>query len=241
MLDENDTRDLIAYAPRQIGAETVQTVLGRDLHRALGVNKDYSDWVKAQIKRGRLLEHRDYEVFPLEGENSQRGRPGIEYAFSFDAAKHIGMFSNTAKGVEIREYFLLCERRLQAAQTTTVANPLYQQIIAVVHALDAHEQRLNAVEAKAEAAANTAAIALDAQQWLTIRQYVYKYRLDRQLPPRLASQYGRYLVRYCQGKGTPVYEKVSPTFGHENEYPENVIHQTLPRWLARHGAQLETI
>ena len=88
-------------------------------------------------------------------------------------------------------------------------------------------------EAKAEAAANTAAVALDAQQWITIRQYVYKYGLDRQLPPVLASRYGRYLTRHCNAKGIPVYDKPSPVFGHENEYPENIIRTTLPRWFAQ--------
>lgn len=101
---------LIPVQARAMGAEKVQAVNARDLHAFLEVAKDFSDWIKVQIERARLVEHRDFEVFPFLGENPT-GRPRTEYALTLDAAKHIAMLSGTDKGFQAREYFLECERR----------------------------------------------------------------------------------------------------------------------------------
>lgn len=67
-------------------------VNARGLHGALGVGRDFSSWVKDQITRARLVEHRDFEVFPEMGEKSM-GRPAKEYAIALDAAKHVAMMA----------------------------------------------------------------------------------------------------------------------------------------------------
>lgn len=106
------TPALIAVSRRQVGEATVQAVNARDLHAFLGIGRDFTNWVKDQVERARLLEHRDFEVFAEKGENPG-GRPRIEYALTLDAAKHIAMMSGTEKGFEAREYFLECERLAQ--------------------------------------------------------------------------------------------------------------------------------
>lgn len=100
----------IQIQDRQVGDELVQTCNGREIHAELGVAKDYTSWVKAQLKRGRFIENRDYLNFTQKGENSSRGRPTSEYHFTLEAAKHIGMMSGTDRGHEVREYFMACER-----------------------------------------------------------------------------------------------------------------------------------
>lgn len=103
--------------PSSIGGEPVQTIDARDLHAFLEVSKDFSDWIKAQISRARLVENRDYvalRVFAQKGENLTGGRPRIEYALTLEAGKHIAMMSGTDKGFEVREYFIECERRAKA-------------------------------------------------------------------------------------------------------------------------------
>ena len=105
---------LIKIDTRQIAQQSVQTVNARELHASLEVSKDFSDWVKAQIARARLVENRDFVVVPQKGE--QKGRGGhnrVEYHLAIDAAKHIAMVSGTEKGFEVREYFIECERRAQ--------------------------------------------------------------------------------------------------------------------------------
>jgi phage anti-repressor protein len=114
----------ITTSPTKIGDEVVQTVKARDLHANLNIRKDFSDWVKAQIKRAGLTENEDYcyvngseepaanGVYPqkVEGATDLGGRPSVEYYFTIDAAKHIALMSNTPRGREVRKYFIAVEK-----------------------------------------------------------------------------------------------------------------------------------
>lgn len=106
--------NVIKIESANLNDEDVQTVNARDLHAGLEIGKDFSTWVKDQIDRARLVEHRDFEVFTQKGENPLGGRPMQEYYFTVDAAKHIAMMSNTDKGFEIREYFIAVEKDYKA-------------------------------------------------------------------------------------------------------------------------------
>lgn len=112
---------IIKIESRQIAEQSVQTVNARELHRFLGVGKDFSNWIKAQIKRADLVEGVDFMVLAQKGENPQGGRPLEEYHLTIDAGKNIAMLSGTAKGKEVRRYFIDCEARAKAA-VATVAN-----------------------------------------------------------------------------------------------------------------------
>lgn len=111
--------ELIPIRVGQIAGAQQQTVNARDLHSFLGVGKDFTTWIKAQIDRARLSDGRDFvEVFPQKGVNPLSGRPRAEYHLTIDAAKHVAMMSGTDKGFEVRDYFIECERR--AKETPTV-------------------------------------------------------------------------------------------------------------------------
>jgi phage anti-repressor protein/phage antirepressor YoqD-like protein len=112
---------LIQIATRQIAQQSVPTVNARELHTSLEVAKDFSDWVKAQVTRARLVENRDFVVLPQKGENPTGGRPIKEYHLTIDAAKHIAMVSGTDKGFEVREYFIACETRAKEMPTPMTA------------------------------------------------------------------------------------------------------------------------
>ena len=94
-----------------IGKETIQTINARNVYKWLEVGKDYSNWIKVQIDRARLVGNRDYVVFAQKGVNPSGGRPAIEYHLSLDAAKHIAMISGTEKGHQAREYFIEMEKK----------------------------------------------------------------------------------------------------------------------------------
>ena len=103
---------LIPITQRAIGEAQASAISGRDLHAFLEVEKDFSDWMKAQIARARLVQHRDYEVFAAPPERGAGNRGSrVEYALTMDAAKHIAMMAGTDKGFQVREYFIECERR----------------------------------------------------------------------------------------------------------------------------------
>lgn len=100
----------IQIRERQVGDELINTCDGREIHAELGVARDYTTWAKAQIKRARLAENRDY-LLTQEGEQLPSGTKWKSvYHFTLDAAKHISMMSGTDRGHEVREYFIACER-----------------------------------------------------------------------------------------------------------------------------------
>lgn len=106
---------LIPIVVRTVGPDSISTVNARDLHALLGVGKDFSNWIKDQIVRAKLVGNRDFIIVAEKGENSGRGRSSIEYYLTIEAAKHIAMMSGTDKGVEVRDYFIECERQAMKA------------------------------------------------------------------------------------------------------------------------------
>lgn len=89
-----------------------QAVNARHLYQWLGVKKDFSNWMKAQIARCDLVELVDYQAFAqkVECQNGVGYTMRTDYALSINAAKEISMMSQTEKGKEARRYFIECER-----------------------------------------------------------------------------------------------------------------------------------
>lgn len=101
-----------------------QAVSARELHIFLGSRKDFSSWIKDRIEKYGFVEYHDYEVFTKSGENSNGGRPLIEYALSLDCAKEIAMVEGNEKGKEARRYFIECEKKLRSIiPTIDFSNP----------------------------------------------------------------------------------------------------------------------
>ena len=88
-------------------------VSARDLHKGLGIGKDFTTWVKDMISYG-FEENIDYIVFTENGENPKGGRPKKQYIMKLDMAKEVCMIQRNNKGREFRKYFIDCEKRLKA-------------------------------------------------------------------------------------------------------------------------------
>lgn len=125
--------ELVKIERNQIAGKTVQTANARELHTFLAVKKDFSDWIKAQIKRAMLADGADYITVPQKGEGGKF--TAIEYHLTIEAGKHIAMLAGTAKGKEVREYFIECERRA----TTAPSSPA-QMLVAMAQQFLAYEQ-----------------------------------------------------------------------------------------------------
>ena len=67
--------ELIKVRQIEIDKTVVNSVNSRDLHKGLEVKKDYSNWIKDQVKSLDLEENFDYIVFAQKGENPKGGRP----------------------------------------------------------------------------------------------------------------------------------------------------------------------
>lgn len=159
--------------------QTVSVVNARDLHAALGSQKKFADWIKAQIERCGLIEGLEWapaevvpqkvnnpeepgEFFPQKGENQSGGRPAKEYILTIDAAKQVAMASNTPRGRDVRLYFIECERLLSEDQQ--------RQANEAADRLAAERAAAEAALAAAQASAKVEAAAKPAPQQITLTQ-----------------------------------------------------------------------
>lgn len=89
-----------------------QVVSARELHQALGITKRFSAWWKQNSPS--LIEYQDFEGVltgtPYNSKYPQAVQKLQDYALTIDAAKHLAMQSRTAKGQEVRAYFIQVEK-----------------------------------------------------------------------------------------------------------------------------------
>jgi phage anti-repressor protein len=120
---------MVDIIKHQIGEESVNSVSARELHSKLEVKKDFSDWIKAQIKRGMFEENIDFitiwhdpqkevvkssaEILQIFRNTQQAVRNGYQtdYILTLDTAKHIALMSGTVRGKEVRNYFIEVEKK----------------------------------------------------------------------------------------------------------------------------------
>jgi phage anti-repressor protein len=151
------------------------------------------------------------------------------------------MMSRTAKGKEVREYFLDLEERLQQKiNIPQVRDPAIQMLIDMAVRLD--EARTIAIEAKelAQIAERKSDLALANQRWLTLREYRHLNSLHQQLPDSACKAYGTFLTGYCMEHNIPVRDQgiADRQWGKEHAYHTEVIAFTLPGWLNRRNGQV---
>ncbi|OTG70556.1 phage antirepressor Ant [Acinetobacter sp. ANC 4218] len=100
----------VQFSNITLGDEQQLGVNARDVHAALEVKTDFTDWIKRRIKQCKFEENFDYVVILKKEENLKGGRPTTEYIISLDMAKHLGMMEKNEKGHEIRKYFIEQEK-----------------------------------------------------------------------------------------------------------------------------------
>ena len=119
-----------------------QAVSARDLHEYLGVNRDFSTWIKDRISKYRFEENIDFSTFTKFGEREGTNLKSrsIEYVISLNMAKEISMIENTEKGRQIRKYFIKCEENLiEAVKQNMVPKQFYLE---AVHELEEQNEQL---------------------------------------------------------------------------------------------------
>ncbi|GAN36447.1 antA/AntB antirepressor family protein [Lacticaseibacillus paracasei] len=126
-------------------------VSGRELHKFLGVNDNYTDWFKRMTDYG-FTENVDFAGLSEKSDKPTGGRPRIDHVMTLDMAKEVAMIQRTDRGKQARQYFLEVERRYKQGQIDTSGLSLQAQAaLAAAQAIAAQEQRLNKVSSKVDA------------------------------------------------------------------------------------------
>ncbi len=86
----------------------LNSVNARNLHSALGSKRKFTDWIEFYLKD--FEKDKDYSSHTSV--NSVNGQQSVEYVFNFHTAKHIAMRVSTRKGIEVRDYFIECEKQV---------------------------------------------------------------------------------------------------------------------------------
>lgn len=222
----------ISISARQIGDEPVPTCNGRDLYAELKIAKDYTAWVKTQIKRAQLVENRDY-VLTQKGEQLPSGTKWrSEYHFTTEAGKHIAMMSGTPRGSEVREYFLACERQARASMPM-VKDPQIAAVILALTRVDAVEQeQKRQAEELARIAENVAVIEARTQpesKHFTVMGYANL--IGQSVDVRTAASLGKRCAALSRQRGLVIGDVSDPRFGAVHSYHESVLQEVLPRLL----------
>lgn len=89
------------------------TVLGRDLHEALGVKEKYTEWFKRMCAYG-FEEVKDYILLSEKAETNNPRNPYTtitNHQLTIPMAKEICMLQRSDKGKEFRQYFIKIEEQ----------------------------------------------------------------------------------------------------------------------------------
>ena len=101
------------------GADEINSVNAREIHKYLEVKTKFADWIKRAIEKYDFIENQDYAIL----KNGNGNNAYIDYIVVLDMAKELAMLENNPKGKETRKYFIEFEK-----QGKTLINQQSQEI-----------------------------------------------------------------------------------------------------------------
>ena len=80
----------------------------------------FANWIKHRVEKYGFVENQDFVSFLVATKKPNGGRPSQEYFVTLDMAKQLAMVENNKKGMQVRKYFIECEKKLNSTTTTQV-------------------------------------------------------------------------------------------------------------------------
>jgi phage anti-repressor protein len=112
-----EEKSLVAIGKSVIGDSEVNSVNARELHSFLESKQQFADWIKSKVIDNAFFKKEvDWIELDLSLRNSMKQKGGKnrkDYALTIDTAKKVAMAEQTAKGEEVRDYFIRCEKALK--------------------------------------------------------------------------------------------------------------------------------
>lgn len=122
--------ELIKLNNTTIGEQEVNTVNARELHGFLEVGKDFSSWIKGRLNVLGSIENEDYLLTKIGEQLPSGTKYKTEYYITLDLAKHLAMMEKNDKGLQVRQYFIECEKKLREVSL----HPTEQLLVNVLRA-----------------------------------------------------------------------------------------------------------
>lgn len=187
----------------------------------LNTETRFDIWIKRMLDYG-FTENKDFVVMFKNVHNSKGGRNPIDYALTIECAKEIGMIQRTAKGKEIRDYFLECEKQLKNAKE--ISKPMSQSEILLHSAqlLVDIERRQNVTESKILEIEAKIATRPD---YFTVMGFAIL--TGQKVGLALAAQIGKKAKSICNSKSYSIEKIHDPRFGLVGCYPKEVLHEAF--------------
>ncbi|HDK2269615.1 TPA: antA/AntB antirepressor family protein [Escherichia coli] len=118
VINGNDFAAIVPVISGQIGGRETNIASARALHKALGVGRDFTTWIKARITQYGFVEGVDYVIVedltsPKRGSSKSRQRIEHDYILSLNMGKELSMVERNEQGKMARQYFIDCEERLR--------------------------------------------------------------------------------------------------------------------------------
>jgi phage anti-repressor protein len=138
-------QQLIKITTNEQGSKVVSA---RDLYEFLGYESNkFARWAKSKILENDFaIENQDWQGLDI----NVQGNITKDYALSIDFSKRLSQMARTAKGEEIRNYFIDCEKQLQAPKELTKKEILLLALESEERALAA-ESKILELQPKVEA------------------------------------------------------------------------------------------
>lgn len=113
-------QNLIPVFNTTIGNTAQQAVDARVLHNFMQIGRDFTNWIKARIRKYGFIENQDFVIVenlssPNLANAKSRSQVVTDYHLALDMAKELSMVENNDKGREARRYFIECERKAHEA------------------------------------------------------------------------------------------------------------------------------
>jgi phage anti-repressor protein len=105
-----------------IAGESIPTVDARGLHEWLEVDTQFTKWFQRRVEEYGFSEGQDFLSILTK---STGGRPSTEYHITLDMAKELAMVERTAKGKEVRRYFISLDNVIRATAKGMVGKEPY--------------------------------------------------------------------------------------------------------------------
>lgn len=117
-LNNNDFAAIVPVISGQIGGRDTNIASAKALHRAMGVGRDFTTWIKGRISQYGFVVGVDYVTVenltsPVPGSAKIRQQIEHDYLLSLDMAKEVAMVERNEQGRAVRRYFIQCEEALQ--------------------------------------------------------------------------------------------------------------------------------